>query len=109
LRNLFTESGILGNMRQTRTLLLVLLALLAMLGASLIVLANFGDASVVASTGGIYSALETAGAQDNISLRNELYAIVLRLKNPWSTVQLSGVIVLLLALGALTTVWRIPK
>jgi hypothetical protein len=96
-------------MRQARTLLLVLLTLLAMLGASLIVLATIGDASVVASTGGVYSALEAAGAQDNVSLRNDLYAIVLRLKNPWATAQLTGIIVLLLALVALTTVWRIPR
>lgn len=89
--------------------MLVLLALLAILGAGLIVLANIGDASVVASTGGVYGALESAGAQDNASLRNDLYAIVLRLMGPWVTVQLMGVIVLLLALVALTTVWRAPE
>ena len=93
-------------MRQTRTLLLVLLALLAVLGAGFIVLANIGDASVVASTGGVYGALETAGAQDNASLRNDLYAVVLRLKGPWATVQLGGIIVLFLALVALATTWR---
>ena len=93
-------------MRQTRTLLLALLALLAILGAGFIVLANIGDASVVASTGGVYGALETAGAQDNVSLRNDLYAVVLRLKGPWATVQLGGVIVLFLALVALATTWR---
>ncbi len=93
-------------MRQTRTLLLVLLALLAVLGAGFIVLANIGDASVVASTGGVYGALETAGAQDNVSLRNDLYAVVLRLKGPWATVQLGGIIVLFLALVALATTWR---
>lgn len=93
-------------MRRTRTLLLYLLTLLAILGAGLIVLANIGDASVVASTGGVYGALETAGAQDDISLRDDLYAVVLRLKGPWATVQLGGIIVLSLALAALTTVWR---
>ena len=93
-------------MRQTRTLLLALLALLAILGAGFIVLASIGDASVVASTGGVYGALETAGAQDNVSLRNDLYAVVLRLKGPWATVQLGGVIVLFLALVALATTWR---
>ncbi len=93
-------------MRQTRTLLLALLALLAVLGAGFIVLANIGDASVVASTGGVYGALETAGAQDNVSLRNDLYAVVLRLKGPWATVQLGGIIVLFLALVALATTWR---
>ena len=93
-------------MRQTRTLLLALLALLAILGAGFIVLANIGDASAVASTGGVYGALESAGAQDNVSLRNGLYAVVLRLTCPWATVQLCGVIVLFLALVALATTWR---
>ncbi len=93
-------------MRQTRTLLLVLLALLAILGAGFIVLANIGDASVVASTGGVYGALVTAGAQDNASLRDALYAVVLRLKGPWATVQLGGITVLFLALVALATTWR---
>ncbi|MBK6704025.1 MAG: hypothetical protein IPG56_09925 [Caulobacteraceae bacterium] len=96
-------------MRQTRTLLLVLLALLAILGAGLIVLTNIGDASVVASTGGVYGALETAGAQENVSLRDDLYEIVLRLKGPWAAVQLTGVSVLLLALVGLIAVWRRPK
>lgn len=93
-------------MPQTRTLLLVLLTLLAVLGAGFIVLAHIGDASVVASTGGVYGALETAGAQDNVSLRNDLYTVVLRLKGPWATVQLGGVIVLFVALVALVTTWR---
>lgn len=96
-------------MRRTRTLLLVLLVLLAILGAGLIELANIGDASVVASTGGVYGALETAGAQENVSLRNDLYEIVLRLKGPWAAVQLTGLSVLLVALVALTAVWRTPK
>lgn len=96
-------------MRQTRTLLLVLLALLATLGVVLIVLTNVGDASVVASTGSVYGALETAGVQNNVALRNDLYEIVLRLKGPWATVQLTGVSVLLLALVALTAVWRTPN
>ncbi|MEQ1808736.1 MAG: hypothetical protein ABL889_02330 [Terricaulis sp.] len=96
-------------MRQTRTLLLVLLALLATLGVVLIVLTNIGDASVVASTGSVYGALETAGVQDNVTLRDDLYEIVLRLKGPWAAVQLTGASVLLLALVALIAVWRRPK
>ena len=96
-------------MRQTRTLLLVLLALLATLGAGLIVLTNIGDASVVASTGCVYGALETAGVQDNVTLRDDLYEIVLRLKGPWAAVQLTGASVLLLALVALIAVWRRPN
>lgn len=96
-------------MSQTRTILLVLLALLAILGVGFIILANIGDASVVASTGGVYGALENAGAQDNIALRNDLYAVILRLKEPWATVHLGGVIVLLLALAALAAVWRTLK
>lgn len=97
-----------GSMRETKPLLLVLLALLGLLGVGLIVLANVGDASVVAATGGIYGALESAGEQNNIALRNDLYATVLRLKEPWAAVNLSGVITLLLALVALVILWRKP-
>ena len=93
-------------MRHTKPVLLGLLMLLALLGAGLVVLANIGDASVVAATGGVYGALETAGAQDNVPLRNDLYATVLRLKEPWAAVNLSGVIALLLSLVALVIVWR---
>jgi hypothetical protein len=93
-------------MRHTKPVLLGLLMLLALLGAGLVVLANIGDASVVAATGGIYGALESAGAQDNVPLRNDLYATVLRLKEPWAAVNLSGVIALLLSLVALMIVWR---
>ncbi len=93
-------------MRQTKTLLSVLLTLLAILGAGFIVLASIGDAWVVAATGGVYGALESAGAQDNVPLRNDLYAAVLRLKEPWAPVQLGGLIVLLLSLVALTITWR---
>lgn len=93
-------------MRKTKPVLLVLLTLLALLGAGLIVLASFGDASVVAATGGVYGALESAGAQDNVVLRNDLYATVLRLKEPWASVNLSGAIVLLLSVVALLIVWR---
>lgn len=69
-------------MRETKLFLLVLLTLLALQGVGLIVLANFGDASVVAATGGVYGALESAGQQNNVALRNDLYATVLRLKEP---------------------------
>jgi hypothetical protein len=93
-------------MRETKPFLLVLLALLALLGIGLIVLANFGHASVIAATGGVYGALESAGEQNNVALRNDLYATVLRLKEPWAAVNLGGVIALLLALVAFVVVWR---
>ena len=93
-------------MRKTKPLLLVLLTLLALLGPGLILLANVGDASVVAATGGVYRALESAGMQDNVALRDDLYATVLRLKTPWASVNLSGVIALLLSIGALVIVRR---
>jgi hypothetical protein len=93
-------------MRETKPFLLVLLTLLALQGVGVIVLANFGDASVVAATGGVYGALESAGQQNNVALRNDLYATVLRLKEPWAAVNLGGVIVLLLALVALVILLR---
>jgi hypothetical protein len=93
-------------MRETKPLLLVLLTLLALLGAGLIVIATIGDASVIAATGGVYGALESAGEQNNVALRNNLYATVLRLKEPWAAVNLSGVIALLLATVALVILLR---
>jgi len=93
-------------MRKTKTVLLVLLTLLALLGAVFIVLANIGDASVVAATGGVYGALESAGVQDNVALRDGLYATVLRLKEPWAAVNLTGFIALLLSVVAVLIVWR---
>ncbi len=50
-------------MRDVRFLLLVLLGLIACMGAGIIVLAGFGDAGVVASTAGVHHALEVAGQQ----------------------------------------------
>lgn len=97
------------NMRKSTTVLLVLLTLLSIMGAGLIALASIGDASVVAATGGIYGALESAGAQDNIALRNELYSTVLRLKGLWGVAHLVGIIVLVLSLAALGLLWRKPK
>lgn len=93
-------------MRKTKPVLLVLLTLLALLGAGLIVLAAIGDASVVAATGSLYSAVESAGAQDNVALRNDLYATVLHLKAPWAAVNWSGVIALFLSAAAFWIVWR---
>jgi hypothetical protein len=93
-------------MREAKPVLLVVLTLLALLGAGFIALANIGDASVVAATGGVYGALESAGAQDNVTLRNDLYATVLRLKEPWAAVNMSGVITLLLSVVALVVVSR---
>ena len=55
---------------------------------------------------GVYGALESAGAQDNVALRNDLYATVLRLKEPWASVNLRGVTALLLSVVALVILWR---
>ena len=93
-------------MREAKPVLLVVLTLLAFLGAGFIALSNIGDASVVAATAGVYGALESAGAQDNVTLRNDLYATVLRLKEPWAAVNLSGIITLLLSVVALVVVSR---
>ncbi len=86
--------------------LLVMLGLLAVLGAGLVVLATIGDASTTAATGGVYGALEKAGQQENTALRNDLYDVVLLLRGPWAIVQLSGTMVLVLSLVAMVSVWR---
>jgi len=99
----------MGNMRGSTTVLLILLTLLAISGAGFIALANIGDASVVAAIGGILAALESAGEQDNVALRDDLYATVLHLKGTWAVVNLGGVIVLALSLVAIVLVWRNRK
>lgn len=99
----------MGHMRESTTLLLILLTLLSILGAGFIALASIGDASVVAATGGIFGALESAGAQEDVSLRDDLYATVLHLKGPWAVVNLGGVIVLALSLVAIVLVVRNRK
>lgn len=96
-------------MREPTLVLTVLLTLLSVLGAGLIALASIGDASVVAATGGVYGALASAGAQDNVALRNDLYSTVLSLKGLWGVVNLGGIIVLVLSLAALVLLWRKPK
>ena len=96
-------------MRKSKTVLLVLLTLLAILGAAFIALASIGDASVVAATGGVYSALVSADAQDNVTLRDDLYSTVLHLKGPWGGVSLGGSFVLLISLIALALLWRKHK
>ena len=75
-------------------------------GLGAIVLASIGDASVVAATGGVYVALERAGLQDQLALRDELYGAVLMQKNQWAVAQLGGLAVLLLGLAGLWTLRR---
>ena len=96
-------------MHESTKVLLVLLMLLAILGASFIVLASIGEASVVGATGGVHAALESAGAQDNVALRDDLYATVLHLKGPWNAVNLGGIILLALSFTAMVLVWRSLK
>ena len=99
----------MGHMRESTTVLLVMLTLLALSGAGFIALASIGDASVVAATGGVYAALESAGAQDDVALRKNLFATVLHLKGPWAVVNLGGVIVLALSIAVTLLVWRNRK
>ncbi len=93
-------------MRNVRILLLLLLGLIACAGLATVLLASIGDAGVIASTAGVHQALEAAGLQDNGTLRNDLYAVVLRLQRPWSLVQMSGILVSAATVVAFATVWR---
>jgi len=93
-------------MRDVRILLMVLLGLIACAGIGIVLLAGIGDAGVIASTGGVYQALEVAGQQDNASLRNDLYAVVLRLQRPWSIINICGVVVVIAAVYSFSMVWR---
>ncbi len=74
---------------------------LAVVGACLILLSSAGDASVVATTGSVYAALEAAGQEGNLRLRDDLYAAVMRLQRPWAVVWWAGAAVLTLSLGGL--------
>lgn len=96
-------------MRSSKGYLIMLLLLLAAIGACGAVMGLIGDASVVASTGGIYAALERAGQADNIALRNELYAVVTQQKQLWSGVGIGGLVAAVLALLATVIAWTSPK
>jgi hypothetical protein len=85
---------------------LLLFAALALLGAGIALLASLGDASVMASTGGIQAVLAERGLADDQELPRKLYDVVLRLQGPWGAVQLAGVLVLALGVVGMVTVWR---
>ncbi len=77
-------------MKSSTLPLLAITALTALLGVVLISLTNSADAMVTASTGGVYGALVQEGLEENIPLRNALYGVVMRLREPWGIVQLIG-------------------
>ena len=93
-------------MGNVRFLLLALLGLIACIGAGIVLFAGIGDAGVIASTAGVHRALETAGQQDNLSLRNDLYAVVLRLQQPWSLINSLGAAVVIASVFSFTVVWQ---
>ncbi len=93
-------------MRDTRFLLLSLLGLIACVGVWIVLQAGMGDASVIAGTAGVYHALEVAGQQENATLRNDLYGVVLRLKEPWNSVNSLGATVMLASVFSFVVVWR---
>jgi hypothetical protein len=85
---------------------LLLFALLAVLGAGIALLASVGDASVMASTGGIQAVLAERGLADDRDLTARLYEVVLRLQGPWGLVQIAGLAVLTLGVAGAVTAWR---
>ncbi len=87
-------------MKTTRLSLMIVCGLVVLAGAGLVLLASVGDASVSASTGGIYGALERAGLENEVALRDDLYAAVLQLKTPWAFVQWLGLGVIGLGVAA---------
>lgn len=87
-------------MRSSKVYLLILIFLLAVMGGAGAAMAIYGDAAMIASTGGIYSALERAGQADNLGLRDELYAVVLAQKQIWTVLGIGGVVTAILALLA---------
>lgn len=89
-----------------RRILVAMLGLLALAGMALILLASVGDAGVMAATGGVYAALESAGEHENLALRGELYEVVKRLQLPWAAANMLGFVVLGASLVAMVAVWR---
>jgi hypothetical protein len=95
-------------MRSSKVYLLILIFLLAVLGAAAAALGVLGDTAMIASTGGIYAALERSGQAENVVLRNELYAVVLHQKQFWNVLGIGGVSAVI-AFLALVIAWRAPK
>ncbi len=93
-------------MRNVRVVLMLLLGLMACAGMGVIFVSGLGDAGVMAGTSGVYQALEVAGQQDNDSLRNDLYNVVLRLKQPWSIINVCGIVVVIASMCSFSMVWR---
>jgi hypothetical protein len=96
-------------MRSSKVYLLILIFLLAVLGAAAAALGVLGDSATIASTGGIYAALERNGQAENEVLRNELYAVVLHQKQFWNVLGIGGGVSAVIALLALVIAWRAPK
>lgn len=89
-----------------RGIILLLFVVMALLGIAIAGWANFGDASVIAGTGALYEALRTHGQAENVALRNDLYAAVLRLQWPWAVVQWMGLAVFVISAIGIAKVWR---
>jgi hypothetical protein len=89
-----------------RRSLLALLGLLTLLGVAITFWANVGDASVVAATAGVHQTLQNHGQGDNVQLRSELSADVLRLQWLWTVVQWLGLAVMVLGGAGFALVWR---
>ena len=96
-------------MRSSKAYLLILIFLLAGLGAAAAALSVLGDAAMVASTGGIYAALERAGQADNVALRDELYGVVLHQKQFWTVLGIGGLVSAVIATLALVIAWSSTK
>jgi hypothetical protein len=96
-------------MRSSKAYLLILISLLAAFGIAVAAASVYGDAAMVASTGGIYAALERAGQADNPTLRDELYAVALQQKHLWSVLGIGGLVSAVLALLALVIGWSSTK
>ncbi len=85
---------------------MALLGLMTCAGMGIIFVSGLGDAGVVAGTSGVYQALTVAGQQDNVSLRNDLYNVVMRLQQPWSIINVCGAVVVIASTFSFSMVWR---
>jgi hypothetical protein len=89
-----------------RRVVLLLFAIIALFGIAIAGWANLGDSSLIAGIGGVHEVLRTHGQAENVALRNDLYAAVLRMQWPWDVVQWLGFGVITVSVIGIALVWR---
>jgi hypothetical protein len=85
---------------------ILLFIIVALLGIAIAGWASLGDSSVIAGTAGVQEVLRVHGQAENVALRNDLYAVLLRLQWPWAVAQWLGLGVFVVSVIGVAVVWR---